>query len=305
MLVVLHQGAIGDFLLTLSVVGAVRQLLESARVEVIASAASARWAAGRGIIDRCHDPDSVGLHTLFVGDGPLDPRLSQLLRSATTVLSFLAGPDEAIHERLTTATAGRVISVDPRPAPATLAAGTHVTEQWATEIRRQGLAIGEPVPPLTSPLPAATQTRRAIIHPGSGGRSKCWPMESFFVLADALVGQGVRMAWMLGPAECEPGNKTGAAVRQRAASTGEELIVEPDLAAAAEQIASCILYIGNDGGMTHVAAATGIPTLAVFTATDPRVWRPLGENVTAIDARSRRGARVSHILGRVRIVLNE
>lgn len=374
MLVVLHQGAIGDFLLALSVVGAVREALGSARVEVIASAASARWAAGRSIVDRYHNPDSVGVHTLFAHDGPLDERLSRLLLSASPVLSFLAGPDEAIHERLKGATASRVISVDPRPREETLRARTHITDQWTAEIRRQGLAIGEPVsprvravgqvstcryssngtpctgdvsetaagcgrlrrPPPALPdgdiseteagygrlrrpppaLPVATSTRRVIIHPGSGGRHKCWPMESFLALADALAGDGVHVAWMLGPAECEAANESGEAIRQRAAErmvgrmthptnggAAEEIIVEDDLSAAAERIASCALYIGNDGGMTHVAAATGVPTLAIFTATDPHVWRPLGENAIAVDARSEPGASVTHIMDHASSVL--
>ncbi len=94
-----------------------------------------------------------------------------------------------------------------------------------------------------------------------------------------------RIAWMLGPAEREPDDDGFAAVAQRTADAGEELIAEDDLAAAAVRTADAKLYIGNDGGMTHVAAATGTPTLAIYVATDPRVWRPLGEHVSVMDVR--------------------
>jgi heptosyltransferase-2 len=52
------------------------------------------------------------------------------------------------------------------------------------------------------------------------------------------------------------------------------------LAAAARR---CDLFIGNDSGVTHIAAATGIPVLAVFAGTaDPRQWGPLGPAAAAI-----------------------
>ncbi len=286
MLLLLHHGAIGDFLLTLSVAGEVRQHLGRPRFAVIASAASARWAAAGSIVDLGHSPESVGLHTLFAPETPLDNRLSHLLGQATVILNFLGRHDESIHNRLVTATAGQVISVDPRPTPATLASGLHITDQWAADVRSQGLQIDQPIPPRIRCSSGSNAQPIVIIHPGSGGRQKCWPIEQFMNLADALARHAMQIAWMLGPAEREPDNDRFAAIAQRTAATGEELIVEDDLAGAAARIADAKLYIGNDGGMTHVAAATGTPTLAIYVATDPRVWRPLGENVSAIDARA-------------------
>jgi len=47
-------------------------------------------------------------------------------------------------------------------------------------------------------------------------------------------------------------------------------------------LAEAALYIGNDSGLTHLAAATGCPTIALFGASDPAVWRPLGDHVRVI-----------------------
>jgi ADP-heptose:LPS heptosyltransferase len=44
-------------------------------------------------------------------------------------------------------------------------------------------------------------------------------------------------------------------------------------------------FVGNDSGVSHLAAALGIPTTVFFISTDPRIWRPLGRNVTVIDRR--------------------
>jgi ADP-heptose:LPS heptosyltransferase len=49
-------------------------------------------------------------------------------------------------------------------------------------------------------------------------------------------------------------------------------------------LSKCGAYVGNDSGVTHLAAATGIPTLAIFGPTDPAVWAPLGRNVKVVSS---------------------
>ena len=75
-LVVLHQGAIGDFVLALSVIQTVRTTLQAEHVVAIATAASAKLAAGCSAIDAHQWPEQVGLHTLFLQSGPIDGRLA-------------------------------------------------------------------------------------------------------------------------------------------------------------------------------------------------------------------------------------
>ncbi|MBP7936668.1 MAG: glycosyltransferase family 9 protein [Phycisphaerae bacterium] len=297
-ILVFHQGAIGDFLLTLPVIQAAREAAGAARVEVVASASSARVAAGRSVVDTWTSPEQVGLHTLFGEGSDLDEGLVRRLEQASLVLSFLGGPAEASHHRLCAATPGRVVSVDPRPNQETLAAGRHITAQWVAAVRAQALAIGsakptfirmEKTPAGSSPdSPVIGDTgessaARVVIHPGSGGRGKCWPVERFMVMADEM--DGVAIAWMLGPAECEAGDDRFAGLRDRIQRRGEKLIIEADLLVAAREIAEADLFAGNDSGMTHLAAALGVRTLAVFTTTDPRVWRPLGDHVTVLASR--------------------
>lgn len=295
MILVLHQGAIGDFLLTLSVMQAVRSFLADHErspypIEIIASSVMARLAAGRSAIDVYVSPEQVGLHTLFSEDGPLDERLAARLIRSRWVINFLGGTNDPIHRRLQAATQGQVISVDPRPTETTLAGETHMTSRWASAIRAQGVEIGEPTSPLIriaddregarSRTPS-NKTPNIIVHPGSGGRDKCWPVENFIALAEMLR-DDVEVSWMLGPAECEPADERFDTLRSRVDAGLETLLVEPDLDKAIARIADARLYIGNDGGMTHTAAAIGIPTVAIFTVTSPAIWRPLGSHVTTV-----------------------
>lgn len=272
-LVVLHQGAIGDFLLTLSVVQGVRQALGVDRTTAVAAAPSARLAAGRSAVDEWRSPETLGLYRLFCRDLPLDEKLADLLAHADYVLSFLGGPAESVHDRLMTVSSARLVSVDPRPTPRTREQRRHITEQWSADVRAAGWKIADPGPARIG-IAGRRGHRpvRLLIQPGSGGRAKCWPLEKFVELVESL--PGFDATWMLGPAE--------AAEARRVQDRDESLLVETDLLKAAEQMASFDLYLGNDSGVTHLAAAIGLPTVAVFGVTDPRIWRPLGEHVTVV-----------------------
>lgn len=296
--IVLHQGALGDFLLALSVIQSIRAATRAERVIVIASAASAQLAAGRSAVDAYLSPEDTALHTLFA-ETQLDSLLGAALADASHVVSFLCAPDEPLHDRLRRATNGQVISLDPRPTRETIIQRQHITAQWINAIRAQGLPITDATPAnicvspggWASRLPAIAQgvhhaeaptpaKQRILMHPGSGGRAKCWPLERFIDLADAL--QPATIHWLLGPAELETAPERFAPLRARTAARGESLLIEPDLLRAAEHMTRMSLYIGNDAGTTHLAAALGVPTLAIFGPTDPSVWRPLSTHVHVV-----------------------
>jgi ADP-heptose:LPS heptosyltransferase len=65
-------------------------------------------------------------------------------------------------------------------------------------------------------------------------------------------------------------------------SARESLLIEPDLLQVARRMASADLYVGNDAGTTHLAAALGTPTIAIFGPSDPQVWQPLGTHVAVV-----------------------
>ncbi len=97
------------------------------------------------------------------------------------------------------------------------------------------------------------------IHPFSGGSRKNWPLDRFQELARLLP---LPVEWSAGPEELLAG-----ATRF------------DDLYELAQWLAGARLYIGNDSGITHLAAAVGVPVLALFGPTDPKVWAPRGANV--------------------------
>jgi len=118
-------------------------------------------------------------------------------------------------------------------------------------------------------------TRIMICHPGSGGLSKCCPLEVLERLVALKRAQGWSAAWMIGPDETERFGSEYARRLERTAPVFYGELVE----SAADLVAGADAFIGNDAGMTHVAALAGVCTVALFGPTDPAVWQPLGPNV--------------------------
>lgn len=108
--------------------------------------------------------------------------------------------------------------------------------------------------------------------PAAAAARKTGPSKTNLALADHLEHVGRRVEWLAGPAE----RKSTVALRLPNALP-EEL-----LSAVGRRLGGAKLYIGNDSGITHLAAATGCKVLAIFGATDPRVWAPRGKRVRVL-----------------------
>ncbi|MGJ5814118.1 glycosyltransferase family 9 protein [Paludibaculum fermentans] len=99
----------------------------------------------------------------------------------------------------------------------------------------------------------------AVIHPFSGGKSKNWPLARFQEVARLLQ---LPVHWCAGPEE-----------------SLDEAFRFQDLGDLARWLSTASLFVGNDSGIAHLAAACGVPVVAVFGPTDPAVWAPRGRHV--------------------------
>jgi ADP-heptose:LPS heptosyltransferase len=142
------------------------------------------------------------------------------------------------------------------------------------------LVIGEDwqnqAPPLSGAGPFLA------VAPGSGHACKNWPLAHYYEVTRALAWQhGLQVIWLAGPAE-EP---LLPYLRGLAAAQDHLLLAGLPLTAVATILGRCRLYLGGDCGLTHLAAALGVPgILALFGPTDPLVWAPRGEGARVLDA---------------------
>lgn len=105
-----------------------------------------------------------------------------------------------------------------------------------------------------------------LCHPGSGGRTKCYPREDLKQALEILGAEGLPIKVILGPAEMDLEEFFG----------DFEVFLSSDLEKALKVLSRAKLLVGNDSGLSHLAAALGVPTLALFGPTDPTIWAPFG-----------------------------
>jgi len=121
---------------------------------------------------------------------------------------------------------------------------------------------------------------RCAIAPGASyGAAKCWPPERFALLADRLISEcGADVIFFGTPGEKEIETRIRSNMKSRAIS----LVGQTSMRDLAALFASCSVFIGNDSGAMHVAAAAGLPVIGIFGSTDPEGTAPVTERFTLI-----------------------
>ena len=114
----------------------------------------------------------------------------------------------------------------------------------------------------------------AVIHPGSGGEKKRWPLDGFLEVAGRLRDKNVEGVFVTGEAEQALDRRVEAAARR----LGWTWLRSPSLRALAPLLGKADLYLGNDSGITHLAAACGGRVLALFRNDLAGAWRPYGDS---------------------------
>jgi ADP-heptose:LPS heptosyltransferase len=215
----------------------------------------------------------------WLADSGAPPPFGGALSSFQAALAFTR--DNDVVARLLEVVP-RVVMRDPAPRP--LAGHASL---WLAEATREVGAVSVPLPPdlvateaeRASALPvlARLPPRFLAIHPGSGSPGKNWPAARFAEVARAL-SPGRPWLLVVGPAD-----------EDAAAALGTP---SPDVVVARSlppRVLGAVLreaggYVGNDSGVSHLAAAFGAPVLALFGPSDPAVWAPLGRRVQVLRA---------------------
>ena len=299
-LLVARPGALGDTLLVAPALARLRQTCVQAQLTYWGNEPTAGLLHQMGLVDRVVSIDHLALAPLFVGAGSVRaPKIAhhigRLLGYPETAVIWLRRSDD-VRQALATlgcATAVTAPSLPPGARPdGTVEPGTsppHVasylvqtldtwlgphkgvetslprlepttkSQAWAAELwHRLGLTGDQPV---------------IALHPGSGSLRKNWPAARFASIAALLAGHDVATLLIEGPADA-----TAAARVSALAGTAIHSAPTAELDQIAALLGRCRAYLGNDSGITHLAALTGTPTVAVFGPTAPSVWQPTGQS---------------------------
>jgi ADP-heptose:LPS heptosyltransferase len=285
-ILIIHQGAIGDFLLALPAVRAVRQSLHPRHLAIATHPRTACLVDGRYHADSVIDINHPEFAFFFNETAQLPATLSA--RLATFDVALLFSNSAPLAQNLSRAGIAQVHQLAPFPAvrkhlvdyhlssldalgvpPVSRRPSIHLTSddlEWGRGYLAQCIDPDH----LAQPMLA--------LHPGAGSPGQLWPPRRFAHLASVLAAAGAHPVIIQGPAD-------EAAVRdvQRyLADVSYTLVRGLSLIQVAAVLAQLSLYVGNDSGITHLAAAVNIPTIAIFGPSDPLVWAPRGEDVYVV-----------------------
>jgi len=241
----IRPGAIGDFIVSLPAL----ECLRADYLEVWTAAANVplvRFAAARSI-------RSTGLDLLGVADPP--PRLLEDLAGFDSIVSWYGANRPEFRDLV----ARMGLPFTFFPALPAAGSGRHATDYYLDQVATLAGCSSDAIPRIACP-----EARRnfAVIHPFSGSPRKNWPLEKFRTLAGGLE-RTMPVCWCAG----------------REDPPLEGAVCIDDLYRLACWLAQAALYVGNDSGITHLAAAVGTPVLALFGPTDPAIWGPRGPHV--------------------------
>ena len=247
---------------------ALRALGAGGPVTLAAQSHIATLLQALGVVDDQVAFDALGLDALFGEDGARAPRLP----AAARVVSWFGARDPVFRRRLASLVRDLVI------APS-VEAGRPVWEHLLATI---GAPAGEWCAPIEvlAPMRALGVAARVaagghgpppwlVVHPGAGSPAKRWPAEAFARVVTTLAARArLNVCVHVGPADAE-----AAAALRNHLGEGVAWLTEPTLEALAGVLADAALFVGNDSGVSHLAAALGVPSLVLF---DPRHldWRP-------------------------------
>ena len=298
--VILQPGAIGDCILTLPLAEFMKDYLGLGRVDILGHTEYIGIFPGRTCADGIRSMDMVDLHRLFaetktfdLADG--DP-LINVFADYAWIVTFLGEPNSDFEQNLiftaNCSHSAEVITLStklPKKFPG------HITDFYIQQfISQSGLSLE---PWRTRPddvLIKATEVdvnrsrellketgldsfeKLVVIQPGSGGADKCWHLENFLAIAKELGSKNIEVVVLLGPAELE--RFSDAAIKN--ITSAAKCLTDLSLTQVLGLLSCADAFLGNDSGITHLAAGLGVKTVAVFGPTDPDVYKPIGPAVS-------------------------
>ncbi len=256
----IFTGGIGDLLLAGP---AFAQLHEQGPLDLAGIPERLALIQAASACDAIHNLDRIDFHSLF--ERP-SPKLRDFIQPYNRVIVWMR--DDGTIEKALRKIGVPDVQVHPGIPPDDWT--RHASEYYLhcidAEANRPPLRIAQ-----RERGPSAMPKYDAIIHPGSGSPKKNWPIENFIAVAEHLQREGRRVSWTRGPAEEELRYPANA-----------EIVEANTLVDFAQHLARADLYIGNDSGITHLAAAVGCTTIAIFGPTNPTVWAPRGDHVSKL-----------------------
>jgi heptosyltransferase-3 len=283
---VIRGGAIGDFILTLPALKALRDAYPRAHIEILGYEHIAVLAENRFYAQAARSIEYGPLSTFFAKNAELPSKLVSYFAGFDLIISYLYDPDGIFESNLRRCGVELLIR-----GPAKIDKGVHAARQLARPMQELGLAVEDLAAKV---YPSSEDRQRAqeflrdlprplvVFHPGSGSKRKNWSLENWIDIGNGLLGlddfQG-SLVIVSGEADEDQVRSLRAIWKNERVQFAKNFPL-PELAAVFENA----IFVGHDSGISQLAAAAGADCILLFGPSDPEVWAPKNEKVQIIQA---------------------
>ena len=290
-ILVIRGGAIGDFILTLPALKALRNTYPDAHIEILGYKHIAVLAENRFYAQAVRSIEYGPLSSFFAKNSEIPPELADYFASFDLIITYLYDPDQIFENNLRRCGVRNLLGGPAR----IVETGGHAARQLARPIEELGIRVAD----LAEKIFLSEEDRQfgreflqtpsqpiIAIHPGSGGKDKNWPLQNW-------IGLFSREYWHV---EKRPSLIVISGEADKVQTAQLEYIWKdqdvrfaknlplPHLAGVLHRS----IFIGHDSGISHLAAAAGANCILLFGPTDPNVWAPRNENMQIVAAESGR-----------------
>ncbi|HYE66134.1 MAG TPA: glycosyltransferase family 9 protein [Pyrinomonadaceae bacterium] len=325
-ILVIDFGQLGDVVLSLPALRAIRERFPRARITAAVGASSAPVVDLAGYTDATLIVDRVALR-----DGPKPLALVRIARlvkdvrrahfdfvidlhslSETNLLGFLSGAQSRLYARRPGRSLDFLSNFRPRPPVEGDHLTRHAVDRYLDTLIPLGIKDAPRVPRLYTreeddraieqmlkKAKAHTGTLLVGLFPGAGHSSRCWPLARFAELAERLVrNDDVRPVVFAGPEE------RAFVGEMRAAFPRSTLIFDRlTISQLASALARLAVFISNDTGPMHIAAAVGTPVVVLLDRRAPHSYMPVEEHHRIISSRTISELTTDEVYGSARELL--
>jgi heptosyltransferase-3 len=299
-ILVIRGGAIGDFILTLPALKALREAHPDAHIEILGYKHIAVLAENRFYAQAVRSIEHGPLASFFARNSEIPPELAGYFASFDLIISYLYDPDRIFESNLHRCGVENLLC-----GPAKVVEKSrHAARQLARPIEELGIKVGD----LTEKIFCSDEDRQfaqeflrgssqsiVAVHPGSGSKEKNWPVQNWIELfpsnghfsaakdESGRMGKQLSLVVVSGEAENAQTAQLEHEWKDGDVRFAKNLSL-PHLAAVLEHT----IFVGHDSGISHLAAAAAANCILLFGPTDPDVWAPRNENVRVLRAQNGR-----------------
>lgn len=288
---IIHQGALGDFLMAIPVFEGLHVLWPDVLIDFCCRSEYAVLLANRSYFGNAYSADSCMPLSLYHEALWRNSKLNPCFEHSRGILFFGQERSRVVAGRLQQLVSCPVYWLISFP-PSELM--RPVSRYLLDQLERLGLKVEYVPPRLRTPATEKEAVRKwiaeqgwnrrpspIVIHPGSGGRAKIWPLSRWWSLMSWLCSAYDHpIVMVLGQAD----SHLKPFALEAEERFGVRVLENVMLQRLAALIGQSRLYVGNDSGVSHLAAAVGIRAVVIFGPTLPDIWAPQGENVCVVQS---------------------